>query len=134
VAFIAGHALDQLYVSAVTLAELRFGIELLSEGSSRPDELNNWLTHKIRPMFDQRVLPAIGRSRIVVTDVDGEELDEASRCPVTVPGNQRRYKKVRWRCDSNEPRHRHSSTSLIPAARAAFANALSKWQGAVGDG
>jgi hypothetical protein len=54
-AFIAGHPLDQLYISVVTLAELRFGIELLSEGGRR-NELNNRLTHKIRPMFEQRVL------------------------------------------------------------------------------
>jgi predicted nucleic acid-binding protein len=69
-AFIAGYPLDQLYVSAVTLAELRFGIELLSEGSSRRDELNNWLAHKIRPMFEQRVLQVtediMFRWRIVV--------------------------------------------------------------------
>jgi toxin FitB len=56
VAFVGAHPLDQLYVSSVTLAELRFGIELLSEGSSRRDELNLWLTHKTRPMFEQRVL------------------------------------------------------------------------------
>jgi predicted nucleic acid-binding protein len=56
-AFVAGHPLEEIYISAVTLAELRFGIELLSEGSSRREELNHWLTHKIRPMFDQRVLP-----------------------------------------------------------------------------
>jgi predicted nucleic acid-binding protein len=56
VAFVAAHPLDQLYVSAVTLAELRFGIELLSEGSSRRDELNHWLSHTIRPMFEQRIL------------------------------------------------------------------------------
>ena len=55
--FIAARPLEQLYISAVTLAELRFGIELLSEGSSRRDELNAWLTNTIRPMFDQRVLP-----------------------------------------------------------------------------
>ena len=54
-AFIAGHPLDQLYISVVTLAELRFGIELLSEGGRR-NELNNRLTHKIRPMFEQPVL------------------------------------------------------------------------------
>ena len=29
-AFVAGHSLDELYISAVTLAELRFGIGLLS--------------------------------------------------------------------------------------------------------
>ena len=56
VTFVAAHPLDQLYISAVTLAELRFGIELLSEGSSRRDELNLWLTHKVRPMFEQRIL------------------------------------------------------------------------------
>jgi hypothetical protein len=56
-AFISGQPLDDLYVSAVTLAELRFGIELLSEGTHRRDALNDWLTHTIRPMFDQRVLP-----------------------------------------------------------------------------
>ena len=55
-AFIAGHPLDRLYISAVTLAELRFGIELKSEGSSRRDELNNWLTREVRPMFEERVL------------------------------------------------------------------------------
>ena len=56
-AFIADHPLEDLYISAVTLAELRFGIELLSKGDSRRDELNDWLTHEIRPMFEQRVLP-----------------------------------------------------------------------------
>ena len=55
--FISDRPLEQLYISAVTLAELRFGIELLSEGSSRRDVLNSWLTNTIRPMFDQRVLP-----------------------------------------------------------------------------
>src|SRR5271169_6178869 len=56
-AFINDNPLDELYISVVTLAELRFGIELLSEGSDRRDELNNWLMGTIRPMFDQRVLP-----------------------------------------------------------------------------
>ena len=55
--FISGSPLDELYVSAVTLAELRFGIELLSKGSARRDELDNWLTGTMRPMFEQRVLP-----------------------------------------------------------------------------
>jgi hypothetical protein len=55
-AFVAGQSLDLLFVSAVTLAEIRFGIELVSEVTKRA-ELNDWLTHKVRPMFDQRVLP-----------------------------------------------------------------------------
>jgi len=55
-AFIAGNPLDELYVSVVTLAELRFGIELLSQGSDQRGELTQWLTHTIRPMFNDRVL------------------------------------------------------------------------------
>jgi len=37
------------------LAEIRFGIELLAEPNRRA-ELNEWLTHKVRPMFEHRVL------------------------------------------------------------------------------
>jgi len=39
-AFIAGCPVEQLYISAVTLAELRFGIQMLAPGTSRRDELN----------------------------------------------------------------------------------------------
>ena len=42
-------------VSAVTLAEIRFGIELVGEPNRRAD-LNDWLTNKVRPMFGERVL------------------------------------------------------------------------------
>jgi len=56
VTFVAAQPLDLLYVSDVTLAEIRFGIELVSEASKRA-ELSDWLTHKLRPMFDQRILP-----------------------------------------------------------------------------
>ena len=56
VAFVTGCPLEQLHISVVTLAEIRFGIELVSEPSRRA-ELNDWLTHKVRPMFDGRVLP-----------------------------------------------------------------------------
>ncbi len=38
------------------LAEIRFGIELLPDARLRA-ELNDWLVHKVRPMFEQRVLP-----------------------------------------------------------------------------
>lgn len=55
--FVSGTPLDQLYVSAVTLAELRFGIDLLSHGSVQRVDLSRWLTHTIRPMFIDRVLP-----------------------------------------------------------------------------
>ncbi|HKN29716.1 MAG TPA: type II toxin-antitoxin system VapC family toxin [Roseiarcus sp.] len=56
VAFVAAQALDLLYVSSVTLAEIRFGIELIADATRRA-ELNDWLAHKVRPMFEQRVLP-----------------------------------------------------------------------------
>jgi hypothetical protein len=39
----------------VTLAEVRFRIELLSDAARR-SELNDWLSRKVRPMFEQRVL------------------------------------------------------------------------------
>ena len=56
VAFVAGQPLDLLFVSTVTLAEIRFGIELVADANRRA-ELNGWLTHKVRPMFEGRVLP-----------------------------------------------------------------------------
>lgn len=55
VAFVGEQRLELLYVSTVTLAEIRFGIELVSDANRRA-ELNAWLTHKVRPLFDQRVL------------------------------------------------------------------------------
>ena len=55
VAFVAAQPLDLMFVSAVTLAELRFGIELVTDANRRA-ELNDWLTHKVRPMFDERIL------------------------------------------------------------------------------
>ena len=55
VEFVAAQPLELLYVSAVTFAEIRFGIELVGSAARRA-ELNDWLTHKVRPMFQQRVL------------------------------------------------------------------------------
>ena len=54
--FIAAQPLEGLYVSAVTFAEIRFGIERV-EDPTRRSELHDWLTHKVRPMFEGRVLP-----------------------------------------------------------------------------
>jgi predicted nucleic acid-binding protein len=55
VEFVAAQPLEMLYVSAVTFAEIRFGIEFVTSAVRRA-ELNDWLTHKVRPMFQQRVL------------------------------------------------------------------------------
>ena len=55
-AFVAAQALEQLYVSAVTLAEMRFGIERAADAQRRA-QLHDWLTHHLRPLFAGRVLP-----------------------------------------------------------------------------
>ncbi len=54
-AFVARQALEDLFVSAVTFAEIRFGIEA-DKDPIRRAELNDWLVHKVRPLFEQRVL------------------------------------------------------------------------------
>lgn len=56
VRFVADQPLELLHISIVTLAEIRFGIEALPDVKRR-SELNDWLSHKVRPMFEQRVLP-----------------------------------------------------------------------------
>jgi toxin FitB len=54
-AFIAAQPLENLYVSVVSFAEIRFGIEGVADAGRRA-ELSEWLAHKVRPMFEQRVL------------------------------------------------------------------------------
>ena len=53
--FVAAQPLEQLFVSTVTFAEIRYGIERVSEPIRRA-ELSDWLAHRVRPMFDQRTL------------------------------------------------------------------------------
>jgi len=53
--FVAGLRLEDLFVSTVTFAEIRYGIETVGDPVRRA-ELNDWLLHRVRPMFDQRVL------------------------------------------------------------------------------
>lgn len=55
VSFVTGQPLGELFVSAVTFAEIRFGIERLADAERRA-ELTGWLTHTLRPLFTQRVL------------------------------------------------------------------------------
>ena len=55
--FVSVTPLSDLYVSIVSLAEIRYGIELSSDPQKR-SALQDWLTVKVRPMFDpQRTLP-----------------------------------------------------------------------------
>jgi toxin FitB len=53
--FVGSQPLERLFVSTVTLAEIRFGIEIVTDPTRRI-ELNAWLTHTIRPMFERRIL------------------------------------------------------------------------------
>ena len=53
--FVGSKPLERLYVSAVTFAEIRFGIERVTD-SSRRSALNDWLALTLRPMFEGRVL------------------------------------------------------------------------------
>jgi toxin FitB len=56
VAFVAALPLEDIYVSDVTFAEIRFGIEQQADARKRA-ELTEWLEHAVRPMFERRVLP-----------------------------------------------------------------------------
>ncbi len=71
IAFVAAQPLDLLFVSAVTLAEIRFGIERVADPRRRA-ELNDWLARKMRPMFAQRILAitedVMVRWRLMVED------------------------------------------------------------------
>ncbi len=55
-AFVSAQPLESLFVSAVTFAEIRFGIESVEDVHKRA-VLNDWLTLRLRPMFENRVLP-----------------------------------------------------------------------------
>lgn len=56
VAFISSQPLESLFVSAVTFAEIRFGIERIEDLHKR-SALTDWLNLELRPMFENRVLP-----------------------------------------------------------------------------
>jgi predicted nucleic acid-binding protein len=56
VTFISTQPLEFFYVSAVTFAEIRFGIEVV-KNSNRRATLNDWLNQTLRPMFEHRVIP-----------------------------------------------------------------------------
>ena len=47
---------DSFFLSSVTLAEIRFGIERQTTPTLR-EELETWLTHRLRPWFAGRILP-----------------------------------------------------------------------------
>jgi toxin FitB len=44
---VAAQPLESLFISSVTMAEIRFGIERVADMVRRA-ELSDWLTHKVR--------------------------------------------------------------------------------------
>lgn len=55
-AFLETQTLQTLFLSSVTLAEIRYGIEKQPDPNRR-GQLNDWLTHRVRPLFEGRILP-----------------------------------------------------------------------------
>jgi len=62
-AFVVGQPGEALFLSDITIAEIRFGIEQLDDPSRRAD-LNLWLDRKLRPLFEGRIL-SIGEEVIL---------------------------------------------------------------------
>ena len=56
VSFVASKPLEALFISIVTFAEIRFGIEGVADAIRRAEQ-NDWLAQKVRPMLEQRALP-----------------------------------------------------------------------------
>jgi predicted nucleic acid-binding protein len=54
--FMESYPLESFFVGSVTLAEIRFGIELHDDPARRA-ELSVWLANQIRPLFENLVLP-----------------------------------------------------------------------------
>lgn len=48
---------QSFYLSTVTLAEIRFGIEQLRDNAALKKELVEWLDGTLRPWFTERILP-----------------------------------------------------------------------------
>lgn len=70
-AFLKSKPASELFVSSVTFAEIRFGIEMISEPARRA-ELTDWFEFRLRPEFSERILPVsedvMVRWRMLVED------------------------------------------------------------------
>jgi predicted nucleic acid-binding protein len=55
VQFVSSRPFARLYVSVVTLAEIRFGIEVAAD-MKRRIAVAEWLAREVRPMFENRIL------------------------------------------------------------------------------
>ena len=70
-AFVSGQPLDRLFISSVTFAEIRFGVERLDDAARRAS-IAAWLENEMRPLFEDRVLPVtedvLLRWRLIIED------------------------------------------------------------------
>lgn len=56
IAWIDAQLIETMYLSTISLAELRFGIAVLPEGK-RKDALHSSLEQRVIPLFSDRILP-----------------------------------------------------------------------------
>ena len=56
VGFIESGPLEALYLSEITFAEIRYGMEMQPDAARRA-EISDWLIKVLRPMFEHRTLP-----------------------------------------------------------------------------
>ena len=56
IAWLANVDEDRTFLSVITLAELRYGIDRLPDGKRR-SLLDHWLTHDLPTRFESRILP-----------------------------------------------------------------------------
>ena len=83
-AFIAAHPLDHLYISAVTFAEIRFGIELVADRQTR-EPLVPWQGSQTLAAFFGDLLAhglyVLGRYNVAIVapplTIEAEQIDEA---------------------------------------------------------
>ena len=108
VRFITAQPLEELYLSTITLAEIRYGIEKAEDLVRRAD-LTAWLDQRLRPMFEDRILPVsedvILRWKIMVKE--GQKVGHTFSQPdlfiaataahhqlTVVTGNSRRFERT----------------------------------------
>ncbi len=76
-AFYDREPLHELYISVLSIAEIRFGIEL-QEDPARRAELNEWLTLKLRPTFAWADFTGIGRHPAQMAAADGKRAENGA--------------------------------------------------------
>ena len=83
-AFYEPQPLEALYISVVSIAEIRFGIEL-QQDITRRAELNEWLALTLRPAFAGRILlaaTALQHGLTVVTRNGMDFVKTGFRCSI----------------------------------------------------